>query len=127
MNNLIPMSVEQMRRDSIKRIEEQKKRQETFEKLRDKKINQQNLYDVHSILKSNAHKEMKETYYNPKLLNKEYEDFLSFHQLYQLKDFIKDHIKDKSNTNDVSPYLIRKEMKYIDEILNKYKVQHNIK
>lgn len=127
MNNLIPMSVEQMRRDSIKRIEEQKKRQETFEKLRDKQINQQNLYDVHSILKSNAHKEMKETYYNPKLLNKEYEDFLSFHQLYQLKDFIKDHIKDKSNTNDVSPYLIRKEMKYIDEILNKYKVQHNIK
>jgi len=127
MNNLIPMSVEQMRRDSIKRIEEQKKRQETFEKLRDKQINQQNLYDVHSILKSNAHKEMKETYYNPKLLNKEYEDFLSFHQLYQLKDFIKDHIKDKSNTNDVSPYLIRKEMKYLDEILNKYKVQHNIK
>lgn len=127
MNNLIPMSVEQMRRDSIKRIEEQKKRQETFEKLRDKQINQQHLYDVHSILKSNAHKEMKETYYNPKLLNKEYEDFLSFHQLYQLKDFIKDHIKDKSNTNDVSPYLIRKEMKYIDEILNKYKVQHNIK
>ena len=121
------MSVEQMRRDSIKRIEEQKKRQETFEKLRDKQINQQNLYDVHSILKSNAHKEMKETYYNPKLLNKEYEDFLSFHQLYQLKDFIKDHIKDKSNTNDVSPYLIRKEMKYLDEILNKYKVQHNIK
>ena len=127
MNNLIPMSVEQMRRDSIKRIEEQKKRQETFEKLRDKQINQQNLYDVHSILKSNAHKEMKETYYNPKLLNKEYEDFLSFHQLYQLKDFIKDHIKDKSNTNDVSPYLIRKEMKYLDEISNKYKVQHNIK
>jgi len=58
---------------------------------------------------------------------KEYEDFLSFHQLYQLKDFIKDHIKDKSNSTEVSAYLVRKEMKYIDEILKKFKVQHNIK
>lgn len=127
MNRFIPMSVEQIRRNSIKRIEEEQNRKKTYDNLQEKNNKNQNYYDLHSILKSNAHKEVQENYYNPKLLEQEYEDFLTFHQLFSLKDFINDHIKDKTNGRIVSPYIIRKEIKYLDEILKKFKVQHNIK
>jgi hypothetical protein len=60
---------------------------------------------------------MKEQYYDHDLLEKEFQDFLQHQQLYTSKQIIEEHIKDKSITKDLVPFTLRKEMKYLDEIL----------
>ena len=59
----------------------------------------------------------KEEYFDRDLLEKEFQDFLQHQQLYTSKQIIEDHIKDKSVQKDLVPFILRKEMKYLDEIL----------
>ena len=73
--------------------------------------------NINHIKKSSLLKVVKENYYDVKLLENEFEDFLEHHQLFMKKDTIERHLKDK-NKQDISPFILRKEMKYLDELLN---------
>ena len=72
--------------------------------------------NINHIKKSSLLKVVKENYYDIKLLENEFEDFLEHHQMFMKKDTIERHLKDK-NKQDISPFILRKEMKYLDELL----------
>ena len=72
--------------------------------------------NINHIKKSSLLKVVKENYYDVKLLENEFEDFLEHHQMFMKKDTIERHIKDKNN-QDINQFILRKEMKYLDTIL----------
>ncbi len=72
--------------------------------------------DINHIKKSSLLKVVKENYYDVGLLENEFEDFLEHHQMFMKKDTIERHIKDKNN-QDINQFILRKEMKYLDELL----------
>ena len=72
--------------------------------------------NINHIKKSSLLKVVKENYYNIKLLENEFEDFLEHHQMFMKKETIERHIKDKNN-QDINQFILRKEMKYLDELL----------
>ena len=71
--------------------------------------------DINHIKKSSLLKVVKENYYDIKLLENEFEDFLEHHQMFMKKETIERHIKDKNN-QDINQFILRKEMKYLDEL-----------
>ena len=111
------LNIQKLRYDTIKKLEKEKKDQEDLKKLNEQKIKYQNMMNINHIKKSDSFKQVKEEYYDTKLLEKEFEDFLEHHQMFQKKDKIERHLKDKNN-QDISPFILRKEMKYLDELLN---------
>jgi len=72
--------------------------------------------NINHIKKSSLLKVVKENYYDVRLLENEFEDFLEHHQMFMKKDTIERHIKDKNNQN-INQFILRKEMKYLDELL----------
>ncbi len=72
--------------------------------------------NINHIKKSSLLKVVKENYYDVRLLENEFEDFLEHHQMFMKKDTIERHIKDKNN-QDINQFILRKEMKYLDELL----------
>jgi hypothetical protein len=72
--------------------------------------------NINHIKKSSLLKVVKENYYDVGLLENEFEDFLEHHQMFMKKDTIERHIKDKNN-QDINQFILRKEMKYLDELL----------
>lgn len=72
--------------------------------------------NINHIKKSSLLKVVKENYYDVKLLENEFEDFLEHHQMFMKKETIERHIKDKNN-QDINQFILRKEMKYLDELL----------
>ena len=72
--------------------------------------------NINHIKKSSLLKVGKENYYDVGLLENEFEDFLEHHQMFMKKDTIERHIKDKNN-QDINQFILRKEMKYLDELL----------
>ena len=72
--------------------------------------------NINHIKKSSLLKVVKENYYDVGLLENEFEDFLEHHQMFMKKDTIERHIKDKNNQG-INQFILRKEMKYLDELL----------
>ena len=72
--------------------------------------------NINHIQKSSLLKVVKENYYDIKLLENEFEDFLEHHQMFMKKETIERHIKDKNN-QDINQFILRKEMKNLDELL----------
>ena len=72
--------------------------------------------NINHIKKSSLLKVVKENYYDIKLLENKFEDFLEHHQMFMKKETIERHIKDKNN-QDINQFILRKEMKYLDELL----------
>ena len=110
------LNIQKLRYDTIKKLEKEKKYKEDLKKLNEQKIKYQNMMNISHIKKSDSFKQVKEEYYDTKLLEKEFEDFLEHHQMFQKKDTIEKHLKDK-NKQDITPFILRKEMKYLDELL----------
>ena len=71
--------------------------------------------NINHIKKSSLLKVVKENYYDVGLLENEFEDFLEHHQMFMKNDTIERHIKDKNN-QDINQFILRKEMKYLDEL-----------
>ena len=113
------LNLEKLKHDTIKKLEKDKLDKENAEKLQQKKYDYQNYFNLSHIKKSQSHKYIKDEYYNQDLLDKEFEDFLQHSQLYTSKDDIENHIKDKTTDKRIDPFLVRKEMKYLDKILTK--------
>ena len=111
------LNIQKLRYDTIKKLEKEKKDQEDLKKITEQKQKYQNMMNINHIKKSDSFKQVKEEYYDLKLLDKEFEDFLEYHQSFPKKDLIESHLKDKNN-QDITPFNLRKEMKYLDELLN---------
>ena len=111
------LNIQKLRYDTIKKLEKEKKDQEDSEKLNEQKIKYQNMMNISHIKKSDSFKQVKVEYYDTKLLEKEFKDFLEHRQMFQKKDKIERYLKDK-NYQDITPFILRKEMKYLDELLN---------
>ena len=110
------LNIQKLRYDTIKKLEKEKKDQEDLKKLNEQRQKYQNMMNINHIKKSDSFKQVKENYYDTKLLDKEFDDFLEYHQMYQKKDTIEKHLNDKNN-QDITPFILRKEMKYLDELL----------
>ena len=117
MSTFPSLNLEKLRNDTIKKLEKEKQTKETQEKLQQQKYDYQNYLNISHIKNSKQFKDMKEEYYDHDLLEKEFQDFLQHQQLYTSKQIIEEHTKDKSITKDLVPFTLRKEMKYLDEIL----------
>jgi len=111
------LNIQKLRYDTIKKLEKEKKDQEDLKKLNEQRQKYQNMMNINHIKKSDSFKQVKEEYYDTKLLDKEFDDFLEHHQSFPKKDLIESHLKDKNN-QDITPFNLRKEMKYLDELLN---------
>ena len=80
------LNIQKLRYDTIKKLEKEKKDQEDLKKLNEQKQKYQNMMNINHIKKSDSFKQVKEEYYDLKLLEKEFDDFLEYHQMFQKKD-----------------------------------------
>ena len=110
------LNLDKLKRDTIQRLENEKKNKEDQQLIEERRFKYQNMMNINHIKKSDSFKQVKEQYYDLDLLEKEFEDFLQSHQLFTSKETIENHLKDK-NKQDITPFILRKEMKYLDTIL----------
>ena len=110
------LNLDKLKRDTIQRLEQEKKNKEDQQLIEERRFKYQNMMNINHIKKSDSFKQVKEQYYDLDLLEKEFEDFLQSHQLFTSKQTIENHLKDKNN-QDITPFILRKEMKYLDTIL----------
>ena len=110
------LNLDKLKRDTIQRIKQQKKNKEDQQLIEERRFKYQNMMNINHIKKSGSFKQVKEQYYDLDLLEKEFEDFLQSYQLFTSKETIENHLKDK-NYQDITPFILRKEMKYLDTIL----------
>ena len=110
------LNLDKLKRDTIQRLEQENKNKEDQQLIEERRFKYQNMMNINHIKKSDSFKQVKEQYYDLDLLEKEFEDFLQSHQLFTSKETIENHLKDKNN-QDITPFILRKEMKYLDTIL----------
>ena len=110
------LNLDKLKRDTIQRLEKEKKNKEDQQLIEERRFKYQNMMNINHIKKSDSFKQVKEQYYDLDLLEKEFEDFLQSYQLFTSKETIENHLKDKNN-QDITPFILRKEMKYLDTIL----------
>ena len=111
------LNIEKLRHDTIQKVKKEKQDKENAKKLQQKQYDYQNYLNLSHIKKSSSFKMIKDEYYDLDKLDKEFEDFLEYSQLYKFKQHIEDHIKLKSTDKDIVPHLLRQEMKYLDPIV----------
>ena len=111
------LNIEKLRHDTIQKVKKEKKDKENAKKLQQKQYDYQNYLNLSHIKKSSSFKMIKDEYYDLDKLDKEFEDFLEYSQLYKFKQHIEDHTKLKSTDKDIVPHLLRQEMKYLDPIV----------
>ena len=110
------LNLDKLKRDTIQRLEQENKNKEDQQLIEERRFKYQNMMNINHIKKSDSFKQVKEQYYDLDLLEKEFEDFLQSYQLFTSKETIENHLKDKNN-QDITPFILRKEMKYLDTIL----------
>ena len=127
MERLIPMNVEQIRRQGMKNAELQRKREKEFDNQVQSlsKHNVGNLYDVRAIAKSRQFKEQQPHYSTEQALS-ELEDLLQANRLYKFSDETTQFIK-KVTGRDYDSYTVRETGKFINSIIDELKAQYEIK
>ena len=127
MERLIPMNVEQIRRQGMKNAELQRKREKEFDNQVQSlsKHNVGNLYDVRAIAKSRQFKEQQSHYSTEQALS-ELEDLLQANRLYKFSDETSQFIK-KVTGRDYDSYTVRETGKFINSIIDELKAQYEIK
>lgn len=127
MERLIPMNVEQIRRQGMKNAELQRKREKEFDNQVQSlsKHNVGNLYDVRAIAKSRQFKEQQSHYSTEQALS-ELEDLLQANRLYKFSDETTQFIK-KVTGRDYDSYTVRETGKFINSIIDELKARYEIK
>ena len=125
--SLIPMNVEQMRRQAMKNAEDKIQHQKDYQTKVDSmsRTNVGNPYDIRSIMKSQQFKEQK-NHYSVQQAEAELEDLLQVNRLYEFKQLTYEYIK-KVSGNDPDSFNIRETGKFISEIINKVKEKYEVK
>jgi len=116
--SLIPMYVEQLRRQALKnqqdKIEDQKRYQTKVDSM--SKSNVGEMFNLRSIKNAQSKKVIQEKYYDQDRVTEKFESFLGHHGLYKVRGIIEDKIK-KSNDGDLSVFGMEEEIKYLDDVL----------
>ena len=127
MERLIPMNVEQMRRQGIKNAELKREREKEFDNQVQSlsKHNVGGLYDVRAILKSQQFKEQ-QNHYSIEMAMSELEELLQRNRLYKFKDTTTDFIK-KISGKDTDSFNVRETGKFLSDLINELKNKYDIK
>jgi len=124
---LIPMNVEQLRRQAIKnaqlREQQEKNYQVKVEQL--SKHNVGNYLDIRTIKKSKQLKDQK-NYYSIEMAIQELEDLLQNNRLYKFSSLTQSFIK-KITGRENDSYTIRETGKFLSELINELKLKYEVK
>ena len=124
---LIPMNVEQLRREGIKNNQKKRNAEKAFEAQVQalSKHNVGGLYDIREIKKSKQFKEQKNFYDADQALT-EFEDMLQSNQLITHKSKYLEYLK-TSGRDDFDSFQIRTLGKFLSEVINDIKIAYEIK
>ena len=124
---LVPMNVEQLRRQAIKNSQLKEEQQKNYQAKLDQmsKHNVGGLYDIRAIKKSNQFKEQK-VYFDTDKVNAEFEDMLTYNRLITKKQNFLDHLKSLGHSA-TDAHSMRLWTRIVDEIIGDVKLAYDIK
>ena len=124
---LVPMNVEQLRRQAIKNSQLKEEQQKNYQAKLDQmsKHNVGGLYDIRAIKKSNQFKEQK-VYFDTKKVEEEFEDMLNYNRLIIKKQNFLDHLKSLGHST-TDAHSMRLWTRIVDEIIGDVKLAYDIK
>ena len=124
---LVPMNVEQLRRQAIKNSQLKEEQQKNYQAKLDQmsKHNVGGLYDIRAIKKSNQFKEQK-VYFDTDKVNAEFEDMMTYNRLISKKQNFLDHLKSLGHST-TDAHSMRLWTRIVDEIIGDVKLAYDIK
>ena len=124
---LVPMNVEQLRRQAIKNSQLKEEQQKNYQAKLDQmsKHNVGGLYDIRAIKKSNQFKEQK-VYFDTDKVNAEFEDMMTYNRLITKKQNFLDHLKSLGHST-TDAHSMRLWTRIVDEIIGDVKLAYDIK
>jgi hypothetical protein len=124
---LVPMNVEQLRRQAIKNSQLKEEQQKNYQAKLDQmsKHNVGGLYDIRAIKKSNQFKEQK-VYFDTEKVNAEFEDMMTYNRLITKKQNFLDHLKSLGHST-TDAHSMRLWTRIVDEIIGDVKLAYDIK
>ena len=124
---LVPMNVEQLRRQAIKNSQLKEEQQKNYQAKLDQmsKHNVGGLYDIRAIKKSNQFKEQK-VYFDTEKVNAEFEDMMTYNRLITKKQNFLDHLKSLGHSTS-DAHSMRLWTRIVDEIIGDVKLAYDIK
>ena len=124
--SLIPMNVEQMRRKALENSQAKLKQQKDFKNQVDSMSRHDvgGLYDVRQIMKSKQFKEQK-NYYDVAQAEQEFDDMLQSYGMFGESEKWKDYLKQSGK--NVDSFQIRLLGKRVSDMIETYKIKHDIK
>ncbi|WP_428081039.1 hypothetical protein [Candidatus Pelagibacter sp.] len=124
---LVPMNVEQLRRQAIKNSQLKEEQQKNYQAKLDQmsKHNVGGIYDIRAIKKSNQFKEQK-VYFDTEKVNAEFEDMMTYNRLITKKQNFLDHLKSLGHST-TDAHSMRLWTRIVDEIIGDVKLAYDIK
>ena len=124
---LVPMNVEQLRRQAIKNSQLKEEQQKNYQAKLDQmsRHNVGGLYDIRAIKKSNQFKEQK-VYFDTDKVNAEFEDMMTYNRLITKKQNFLDHLKSLGHST-TDAHSMRLWTRIVDEIIGDVKLAYDIK
>ena len=124
---LVPMNIEQLRRQAIKNSQLKEEQQKNYQAKLDQmsKHNVGGLYDIRAIKKSNQFKEQK-VYFDTDKVNAEFEDMMTYNRLITKKQNFLDHLKSLGHST-TDAHSMRLWTRIVDEIIGDVKLAYDIK
>lgn len=124
---LVPMNVEQLRRQAIKNSQLKEEQQKNYQTKLDQmsKHNVGGLYDIRAIKKSKQFEQQK-NHYNIEQARSELEDLLQANRLYKFLFETEEFIK-RISGREADSYTIRETGKFISELINHIKQAYEVK
>ena len=124
---LVPMNVEQLRRQAIKNSQLKEEQQKNYQAKLDQmsKHNVGGIYDIRAIKKSNQFKEQK-VYFDTEKVNAEFEDMMTYNRLISKKQNFLDHLKSLGHST-TDAHSMRLWTRIVDEIIGDVKLAYDIK
>ena len=124
---LVPMNVEQLRRQAIKNSQLKEEQQKNYQAKLDQmsKHNVGGIYDIRAIKKSNQFKEQK-VYFDTDKVNAEFEDMMTYNRLITKKQNFLDHLKSLGHST-TDAHSMRLWTRIVDEIIGDVKIAYDIK
>ena len=126
--SLIPMNVEQLRRQGMKSAEQKREQEKQYQQKIDQmsKHNVGGLYDVRAIMKSKQYKEQK-NFYDVHQSEEEFRDMFQSYGMFGQADKWLDYLKKTRGQNAIDSFQLRELGKKLSDTFENFKQKHNIK
>lgn len=124
---LIPMNVEQIRRQAIKNAKLKEEQEKNYKAKIDQmsKHNVENYLDIRTIKKSKQFEDTKNHYSTEMAIN-ELEELLQRNRLYKFSNLTQSFIK-KITGREIDSFTIRETGKFISDLINELKLKYEFK